>query len=235
MNSKKISGRALKQEVFKLLHQNNFERGLKAILKHPARQVVNPLFSFFYNTDELIKWRAVTAMGRVAAELANKDMESARVVIRRLMWNLNDESGGIGWGSPEAMGEIMACHEGLAEEYSCILISYIAKNGNFLEHEALQRGAIWGFGRLANARPRLLNSSAHYLIPFLKGTDATKRGFAAWAAGALNPDQTKPLLKQLADDHTMIHFYLNWQMVERTVSRFAIKALEQLEHQRQSA
>ena len=235
MKNKKISGRALKQEVFKLLQQNDFERGLKAIIKHPARQVVNPLFSFFYNTDELIKWRAVTAMGRVAAELADKDMESARVVIRRLMWNLNDESGGIGWGSPEAMGEIMACHEGLAEEYSCILISYIAESGNFLEHEALQRGAVWGFGRLANARPRLLNSSAHYLIPFLKCTDATKRGFAAWAAGALYPDQTKPLLKQLVDDHTMIHIYLNWQMVERTVSRFAIKALEQLEHQRQSA
>ncbi len=65
-------------------------------------------------------------MGRVAADLADRDMESARVVVRRLMWNLNDESGGIGWGSPEAMGEIMACHEGLAEEYSCILISFYA-------------------------------------------------------------------------------------------------------------
>ena len=174
-------------------------------------------------------------MGVVVSDMAKQDMESARVIMRRLIWNLNDESGGIGWGSPEAMGEIMARHEGLAEEYSCILISYIAENGNFLEHEALQRGAIWGFGRLANARSRLLNSSAHYLIPFLKCTDATKRGFAAWAAGALNSDQTKPFLKQLVDDHTKLHFYLNWQMVERTVSRFAIKALEQLNHQHQSA
>ena len=129
----------------------------------------------------------------------------------------------------------MACHEGLAEEYSCILISYIAENGNFLEHDALQRGAVWGFGRLANARPRLLNSSTHYLVPFLKSSDATKRGFAAWAAGALNPDQTKPLLEQLVGDHTLIRIYLNWQMVERTVSTFAVKALEQLGYQRQSA
>ena len=235
MKNTKISGRALKHEVFKLLQQNDFERGLKAILKHPARQVVNPLFSLFYNTDELIKWRAVTAMGRVAADLADKDMESARVVVRRLMWNLNDESGGIGWGSPEAMGEIMACHEGLAEEYSCILISYIAENGNFLEHDALQRGAIWGFGRLANARPSFLINSTHHLIPFLKSSDPTIRGFSAWAAGALNPDRTEPLLKQLVEDHAMIRIYLNWQMVESTVSRFAIKALEQLEHQRKSA
>lgn len=25
-------------------------------------------------------------------------MDSARIVMRRLMWSLNDESGGIGWG-----------------------------------------------------------------------------------------------------------------------------------------
>ena len=31
------------------------------------------------------------------------------------MWTLNDESGGIGWGSPEVMGEILAAHKGLAE------------------------------------------------------------------------------------------------------------------------
>jgi len=47
-------------------------------------------------------------MGRVVSSLAEKDMESARVVMRRLMWNLNEESGGIGWGCPEAMGETMA-------------------------------------------------------------------------------------------------------------------------------
>ena len=55
-------------------------------------------------------------MGAVVAHLAEKDMESARVVMRRLMCSLNDESGGIGWGAPEAMGEIIASHEGLASE-----------------------------------------------------------------------------------------------------------------------
>ena len=49
-------------------------------------------------------------MGAVVANLAEKDMESARVVMRRLMWSLNDESGDIGWSRPEAMGEIIASH-----------------------------------------------------------------------------------------------------------------------------
>ena len=58
--------------------------------------------------DELIRWRAVSAMGIVTAALADARMDAARVIMRRMMWQLNDESGGIGWGIPEAMGEIMA-------------------------------------------------------------------------------------------------------------------------------
>jgi hypothetical protein len=58
--------------------------------------VINTLFSFLYNSDPAIKWNAATAMGAAVARLAHEDTESARVIIRRLMWNLNDESGGIG-------------------------------------------------------------------------------------------------------------------------------------------
>ena len=61
-------------------------------------------------------------MGVVVAGLAEHDMESARVVMRRLMWNLNDESGGIGWSSPEAMGEIMDPFPGLAPRRHEIVI-----------------------------------------------------------------------------------------------------------------
>ena len=90
-------------------------------------------------------------MGQVVSNLADTDMESARVVMRRLIWNLNDESGGIGWGSPEAMGDIMACHQRLAEEYHRLLISYVRPEGNFLEHPQLQKGLLWGLARLARS------------------------------------------------------------------------------------
>ncbi|HID31456.1 MAG TPA: HEAT repeat domain-containing protein, partial [Desulfobacterales bacterium] len=117
-------------------------------------------------------------MGAVVANLAEKDMESARVVMRRLMWSLNDESGGIGWGAPEAMGEIIASHEGLAKEYVSVLISYVREDGNFLEYEALQRGAIWGVGRVAQARPELVQNAVPHLVLFLESPDAAVRGLA---------------------------------------------------------
>ncbi|RZB31250.1 MAG: hypothetical protein SRB2_04775 [Desulfobacteraceae bacterium Eth-SRB2] len=105
-----MKGRKLKKKILELLGRDDLEKSLDEICQYPARKAVNPLFSFFYSTNELIKWRAITAMGAVVSRLAEQDMESARVVMRRLIWNLNDESGGIGWGSPEAMGEIMSCH-----------------------------------------------------------------------------------------------------------------------------
>ena len=47
----------------------------------------------------MIKWHAVSALGAIVAALAEKEMESARIIMRRLMWSLNDESGSIGSGS----------------------------------------------------------------------------------------------------------------------------------------
>jgi hypothetical protein len=175
ISGKHMGSRQLKKILPALLKNEEFEKSLEEICLIPARRVVNPLFSFFYNTDELVKWRAVAAMGVVVARLAHEDLESARIVMRRLMWNLNDESGGIGWGSPEAMGEIMARHDKLAKEYAFILVSYINETGNFLEHEMLQRGVLWGLGRLAHARPELVRDAAVYLCPFMRSEDAVHR------------------------------------------------------------
>jgi len=212
-----MGGRQLKKEVFGLLSDKDFEKDILKISGFSARAVVNPLFSFFYNSDELIKWRAVTAMGLVVSNLADSDMESARVVMRRFIWNLNDESGGIGWGSPEAMGEIMARHEGLAKEYHKILLSYILPDGNYIEHEILQRGVLWGIGRLAHARPNLVKDFAHLLCPYMESPDPALRGLAAWTAGLFDCETTRRLLKRLENDQATLTFYLDGTLEELTV------------------
>ncbi len=209
--------RQLKKETLELLSHKNFEESLEKILQIPARQVVNPLFSFFYNSDELIRWRAVAAMGAVVSNLADHDMESARVIMRRLIWNLNDESGGIGWGSPEAMGEIMASHGRLAGEYHKILISYIMPDGNYLEHEILQRGVLWGIGRLAHARPHLVKKIADLLCPYMESPDPILRGLAAWAAKPICTKRTESFLSRLGDDNSKIKIFVDNSLVEHTV------------------
>jgi hypothetical protein len=225
MSRHQTSSRQLKEKIRKLLLQQDIESGLAKIGGMPAKKAINPLFSFLCSLDELLKWRAVMAMGKVVDRMADADMESARVIMRRYMWNLNDESGGIGWGCPEAMGEIMARNENLAEEFWCILISYIRPDGNFLEHEALQRGVLWGVGRLAHARPALLKDSVNYLYPYMQAGDPYLRGLAVWASGALRSKNTEVLLNGLKEDSAKLSVFLDGQLITCSVGDLAEKAL----------
>jgi len=146
----------LKKEVLELLEQNDFENNIYKFHKYDERKLVNALFSFLCSTDKKIKEHAVTAMGEVVSKIAEDDIEFGRTIMRRLMLSLTEESGGIGWGAPEAMGEIMARNKKLAEEYHKILISYTLGGGNELDFEDLQKDVIAGLRRLARVRPTLV-------------------------------------------------------------------------------
>jgi hypothetical protein len=180
---KKESARLLRRRVRELLGSGDPEQVIRELGKIPPRKAINPLISVFYDSDPELRSKAINVFGRVVADLANEDMEAARVVMRRLMWMLNDESGGIGWGAPEAMAEAMACHQGLAEEYVRILLSYIREDGNFLEYEPLRRGALWGIGRLAQVYPEMLIEldAAKYILPYLGSDDPLSRSLSAQA------------------------------------------------------
>jgi hypothetical protein len=207
--------------VANLLQCADFEEGLGDDCVFPPRRVVSPLLSFLYATDELVKWRAVAAIGIVVSCMADDDMESGRCIMRRLIWNLNDESGGVGWGSPEAMGEIMAMHEGLADEFYRILLSYIQADGNPLENDLLERGVLWGLGRLAQVRPHLLREAAASFFPYLTSADPVHRGLAAWTLGFLKVHPPEAQLKPLLEDHAEIGVYENGEVRAYRISDLA--------------
>jgi hypothetical protein len=155
--------RNFKKEVLEFLEQTDFENNLPEINKFEAKKLVNALFSFLCSTDKRLKESTIIAMGEVVSKIAEDDVESARIIMRRLMLNLNDESGGIGWGAPEAMGEIMARSEKMAEEYHKILISYTPGGGNYLDFEDLQKDVVAGLKRLSQIHPELVEEVKHLL------------------------------------------------------------------------
>ncbi|GLI36262.1 DVU0298 family protein [Desulforhabdus amnigena] len=228
MSEEKVKGAGLRRRVGSLLQSDDFDDRLSELSQFPERQVINPLFSFIYSPDELIKGRAVTAMGRVMARMADQDMESARNIMRRFIWNLNDESGCSGWGSAEAMGEIMAAHERLAEEYYRILISYIAEDGNPLENDMLERGVLWGIGRLAQVRPHLLRNAVPHLLPYLKSLDPVQRGFAVWALGFLKNPETRDHIEPLLNDLTEITIFVDGKVERCRLCDLAAQALDRI-------
>lgn len=221
-----MNDRFRKQHLLALLKKHDFNEHLPEIRAIPPKRVINPLIAFLCAADEMVKWRSVLAIGAVVSDLAEKDRESARVIMRRLMWHLNDESGGIGWGVPEAMGEIMACSKELAEEYGFMLVSYLRPDGNYIEHPVLQRGVLWGFGRLAHARPEHVVDAACLLPPYLESEDAAIRGLAAYAAGALSTKSTESFLRRLTDDRAMLSVFQKGSLTECTVGQLARAALQ---------
>ena len=225
MKNEKISGRQLKKQMLQILLAEDYIKRLAEIRRFPPRRVVGPLFSYLCSLDELVKWRAVTAMGIIISDLATSDLESARVVMRRFIWNLNDESGGIGWGCPESMAEAMARNENLAAEYACILISYLQPDGNYLEHEGLQRGALWGFGRLAHNRPQCMQAAAALLLPYMRSADPYLRGLAVWAVSPILSAEAIDALQQLARDPAELVLFRNEKLAQYSVGQLAREAL----------
>lgn len=228
MKTESLSGRALKQRVYDWLKTLDPDHVSGELSRLSTRRLVNSLFSFLHHRETEIRWGAVFAMGTLVAKLADGEMEEARVMMRRLMWNLNDESGGIGWGSPEAMGEILARHGGLAEEYVRIFRSYAMKHGNYLENETLQRGLLWGMGRIARVRPQLLRDADPHLMAYLGSPDASVRGMAAWVLGLLRVKEACAALGLLRnDDHSMEIFTEQGIMVRR-VGDMAAESMERI-------
>ncbi len=239
MNSRKI-----KQEVLALLATADREQIFHEMRQYAEKDLINPLFAALCRPEDTMRWHAIDVFGRILPRLAEQDMEAARIVMRRLLWSLNDESGGIGWGAPEAMAEVMLHHDRLAEEYLHMLLSYLRQDGplrhqdgNFLELPFLQRGLLWGIGRLASRRAAQLISRGVVadLLPYLHSEDGEVRGLAVWAlsmlAGAAvlpEADRLRAALLPLTTDSSQVRLYRQARIQPVSVAELVVDALLQI-------
>lgn len=211
--------RKIKGELEKLLKEVPFRKErLSGYLENPGG-LISPLFSFLCSEEPLMKWHAVSAMGVVVSEIAKRNSEQARTVVRRIMWHLNDESGGIGWGCPEAMGEILGLCNWLAEEYHRILISYIDPEGNLLEHEPLLEGALWGVARLCRARPYLCERAFELARDYLRSDQPRRRTYGALILCFSQKDEDiQRALAEIKKDDRIIELYWDDELYRCRVS-----------------
>jgi hypothetical protein len=180
------SRRELKRAVRAVLETEDFESELGRLLDPPDALVCSLLIAHIQSPDGELKRRAVRAIGTATARLADRDMRAAREILRRLNWSLTEEAGSIGWGAPEAIGEILARNEALASEFAPILLSYIGDE-NLLDHPPLLQGALRGIERLARSHPALVakHRAAEMLTPYLEDPDPETRRLAREALDRL--------------------------------------------------
>lgn len=229
-NKKDSSIRALKHQTLRILESSSDYHELLELSGGSLLRIINALFSFLYHKNPTVKWNAVNAMGSAVSRLAETDMEPARNIVRRLMWNLNDESGGIGWGSAEVMGDILAKNKNLALEYWPVLLSYAREDGNFQENELMQQGVLWGIGRVCQAWPDMPgDNTAKHIMPFFKSDNAHIRGLAALVAGYLGAKESEPMLEKLTADENVIRIFYRSGYIEASVKDLAQGALVRIQ------
>ncbi|MBU1230677.1 MAG: HEAT repeat domain-containing protein [Proteobacteria bacterium] len=233
--------RDLKRALRDILSGDGWAEGLAGLDGVPARRLTGPLFSLLLDPSAVVRWRAVQAFGRTVARMAEsppaehapgQGLEAARVVLRQCIWRLNEESGGVGWGVPEALGETLARHRRLALEFHRVLASYVREEehgeGNSLDHVPLRRGVYWALGRLAQEHPDLLAQEISTLRAGLEEDDGACRGLAAWTLGLLGAGAQAPALEALRGDMAEVELFREGELHATTVGALADEALERL-------
>jgi HEAT repeat protein len=133
------------------------------------------LQSLLFDPEPLLRWRAVEAAGQVAAAHARRDLEPARELVRRVLWLMNDESGGVLWVGPQVLGAALANVPALRTELLEVLAS-------FLEEEPFRSGTRWGLWRVALGSPdAVAAAAAAALARTLSDPDPDVRGHGALA------------------------------------------------------
>ena len=131
MSSTRASPKARRESARRLLEEFDLDAIDRWAAGEP--QAARTLQSFLFDGDELVRWRAVEAIGRAAGVRARSALEPVRELLRRTIWLMNDESGGLLWHGPQVLAAVLANVPALREEFGAIL-------GSFLEEEPFRAG-----------------------------------------------------------------------------------------------
>ena len=186
--------------------------------------VLSRLLALTYSSDDLLGWRAVKALGLAAAQVAAQDAEFVRNILRRLIWSLNDESGGIGWRSPQAMGAIIAQCPRQFAEFAPIVVSLFD-----LDETHFYPGVLWAIGQIAEQDRDLVRFALSQVLAYLSDPDPQTRGMAAWCLGRLGDARAIQALEPLRTDPVVLSVFADDRLCERTVGDLVQEALKQLQ------
>jgi hypothetical protein len=142
MNETLLARQEIKSALVTALETNDFEAIERLALR--SRNMLSVLVRLAYDKETLVGWRAIAAVGQVASLYVRNNYEFLRETIRKLLWSLTDESGGIGWSAPEILGEIVSADpKKLADIVPLIAQVYS------IEEDVFRPGVLYALRRIA--------------------------------------------------------------------------------------
>lgn len=213
---------SLKKTIHLALESNDLDTVVS--LAKENRKVLSLLVRMAYDKDTLVGWRAIKAIGLTAKALVRTDYDFLRETIRKLLWSLSDESGGIGWAAPEILGEIVSAGP---ERFSDI-IPLIAEVYD-VEEKVFRPGVLYAMGKIAEVSPDLVMPFKDLIGRALSEGEPLSRVFALdllkTLKNRLGKDDLDGLKKTIQDllsaDHSDAWVYKNDSFICIEIGEYA--------------
>jgi hypothetical protein len=154
-----------------------------------------------YSASEAEKWQAVWGIGVLVGDRQLVGEERVVDLLRRFFWALNDESGAVPYGVPEAVGEILAARPELQPVFLSILCAHLTEE-DMAQTGPIERGLLWALGRVG---PPVGQTSPEAVeaLRRLAGShpDPETRATSAWALARIHQAaDTEPVQSWRATD-----------------------------------
>jgi hypothetical protein len=224
----------IKRTIRRALEQNDLDAVVSLVQQH--RRALSQLVRIAYDKETLAGWRAIKAIGRVAQELVKTDEEFLRVTIRKLLWSLSDESGGIGWAAPEILGEIVSADP---EKFSDI-IPLIAEVYE-IEEQVFRPGVVYALMRIAETAPESVLNYQKIIIRSLMDNNPLLRTYALDLVRLLWPivfqnkkwsmeynNKIENAIKSTKNDTRVVRIYQNNAFIDIEVGSYADNVIGKL-------
>jgi len=146
MNGKILNQADMKKAAVAALGVNDIETIMT--LARQNRKLFSVLVRLAYDKETLMGWRAISAIGHVATLYMKNNYEFLRETVRKLLWSLSDESGGIGWSAPEMLGEIVSADPKKMTDVVPLIAEIYT-----IEEKVFRPGVLYALKRVAESQP----------------------------------------------------------------------------------
>lgn len=201
----------IKKMLIGFLQSQDFNR--IAEISEGNQSVISKLISLSYDKEDLIAWRAIESFYSISKKLTPIDQSFVRNTIRRLLWSMSDESGGIGWSACEILGMIISAN---VKEYDDI----IPLLWSFREEEMFKPGVMWAIYHIAlSDKERLLSICCDDLIKYVNDNNPYVRVYALRCINTIGCQLNDSVLdlESIATDEK-VTYYEKGQLITSTVA-----------------
>ena len=212
---------ALKQRLVNALEANDDEAVRTLALQ--SRKVFSVLVRLAYDKTTLIGWRSIRATGHVATLYVKNNYTFLRDAIRKLLWSLSDESGGIGWSAPEILGEIVSADPVKMSDVIPLIADIFS-----IDERVFRPGVLYALKRISETEPESVVPYVRLAIRGLIEDDPIARIYALELLlalkGRISLEVHKEVMGQivnLIDDEAIARPYKNDRFEEMQVKAMA--------------